>query len=70
MSEIDKPTSIEYVQAPCRPDGAISADGQEESKEGTCRCALNPVGCCVDAYGIIIPKVRKNECPENDNISV
>jgi hypothetical protein len=53
------PQEIPYLQAPCRSDGEISRDGQEESKEGTCRCSVNPRGCCVDAIGIIIPKVLK-----------
>jgi len=46
---------IIYRQAPCQPDGVISSDGQQESKEGTCRCSLNPTGCCVDGIGRIIP---------------
>lgn len=52
---------IIFEQAPCRLDGVISRDGQEESKEGTCRCTLSPEGCCVDAYGIIVPKILKPE---------
>ena len=48
---------IEYMQAPCRPDGEISRDLQEESKEGTCRCSIMPVGCCVDGFGILVPKI-------------
>lgn len=55
------PKEIPWLQAPCRPDGVISRDGQEESKEGTCRCVINPEGCCVDAIGIIIPKVSKGD---------
>jgi hypothetical protein len=52
---------IIYEQAPCQPDGNITSEGQEESKEGACYCALNPRGCCVDAFGIIIPKRVKPE---------
>ncbi len=50
---------IKYKQAPCMPDGEISSDGQEESKEGTCRCSKNPDGCCVGEFGIIIPRTLK-----------
>ncbi len=53
------PHKIEYDQAPCRSDGVINRDGQEESKEGTCRCKINPNGCCVDAFGIIRPRILK-----------
>lgn len=53
------PQEIVYEQAPCRPDGVISSDGQQESKEGTCRCSFNPEGCCVDSLGIILPKKLK-----------
>lgn len=52
---------IIYKQAPCQPDGYITREGQEESKEGSCYCALNPRGCCVDAFGIIVPKILKPE---------
>jgi hypothetical protein len=54
------PQEIPWLQAPCRPDGVINRDFQEESKEGTCRCIENPEGCCVDAIGIIIPKILKD----------
>lgn len=63
MSVIEIPTEIIYKQAPCRPDGKISREGQEESKEGTCRCPLNPEGCCVDSLGVIIPRVLKDDSP-------
>lgn len=52
---------IIYKQAPCRPDGIISSDGQEESKEGTCRCSINPDGCCVGDFGIILPRTLKDK---------
>ena len=54
---------IIYKQAPCRPDGKISSEGQEESKEGTCRCSKNPDGCCVDGIGLILPLRLKEHLP-------
>jgi hypothetical protein len=59
-----KPQKIIWNQAPCRPDGEISSDGQEESKEGTCRCPANPVrGCCVDAIGVLLPRTLRPDSP-------
>jgi hypothetical protein len=52
---------IIYEQAPCQPDGYITNEGQGESKEGSCYCLKNPRGCCVDGFGIIIPKTLKPE---------
>jgi hypothetical protein len=49
---------IEFEQAPCNPFGVISADNQQESKEGTCRCPGHE--CCVDAIGILVPHILKN----------
>jgi len=54
-------TEIIHRQAPCRPDGTISSDGQQETKEGTCRCPANPEGCCVDGIGRILPLRLKTE---------
>ncbi|OQA93731.1 MAG: hypothetical protein BWY24_00334 [Microgenomates group bacterium ADurb.Bin219] len=55
-------TEIIYQQAPCRPDGVISSDGQQETKEGACRCPANPKGCCVDGIGRILPlRLKKGE---------
>lgn len=63
MSTVEIPLKIIYKQAPCKPDGEITCDGQEESKEGTCRCSANPEGCCVDSLGIIIPRVLTDDTP-------
>ncbi len=63
MPVVEQSKNIIYKQAPCTPDGEITSDGQQESKEGTCRCKLNPSGCCVDGFGIIIPKILKDESP-------
>lgn len=52
---------IIYKQAPCREDGIITSDGQEETKEGTCYCDENPEGCCVDGLGRILPFRLKEE---------
>jgi len=49
---------IEFEQAPCNSLGEISADGQEESKEGTCRCPGHE--CCVDSIGILVPHKLKD----------
>jgi hypothetical protein len=63
---VARPQEISYVQAPCRLDGVISRDLQEESKEGTCRCPLVPGGCCVDALGILIPRILKRDYVVNE----
>jgi len=41
--------------APCQPSGEVNSEGQEESKEATCKCSNNPSGCCVDGQNRIIP---------------
>jgi hypothetical protein len=61
FDKIDAPTEIPYFQAPCRPDGVISSDGQEETKEGTCRCPGNE--CCVDGLGVRLPRILKTNSP-------
>ena len=50
---------IIHQQAPCRENGIITSDGQEETKEGTCRCPVNPEGCCVDGLGRLLPLLLK-----------
>jgi hypothetical protein len=60
----DKPKTIEikYMQAPCQPDGWISSEGQQESRDGTCYCSIMPEGCCVSGeFSIILPKRLKPE---------
>lgn len=52
---------IIHKQAPCQPDGEITSEGQEESKEGTCYCSKNPKGCCVDGVGRILPLQTKED---------
>jgi len=59
--KVDRPQKIIYVQAPCRADGVIDRDLQEESKEGTCRCPSMPEGCCVDGFGILVPKILRTD---------
>lgn len=61
--DVMKGREIIFKQAPCRPDGVISSDGQQESKEGTCRCSENPTGCCVDGIGRILPLQLKEDIP-------
>ncbi len=56
-------TEIPWKQAPCKPDGEITSDGQEETWEGTCRCSQNPQGCCVGWAGIIHPRQLKEIQP-------
>lgn len=53
--DLSKGSPIKFKMAPCQPGGEVSSDGQEESKEATCRCPNNPSGCCVDGQNMIIP---------------
>ena len=43
-----------WLKAPCRPDGQVNSDGQEETKEGSCRCG--DYECCVDGGNYLIPR--------------
>lgn len=55
---------IIHKQAPCFPDGEINtAEGENESKEGLCRCAANPSGCFVDGIGRILPLQLRDDVP-------
>ena len=40
------------VTAPCQPDGEVVTI--DESKDGLCKCSLNPEGCLVDGRNIVV----------------
>lgn len=51
-----------YETAPCREDGEIFSEGQQETKDGTCRCRANPQGCCVvGPMATILPRRLKKQ---------
>lgn len=51
-----------YEQAPCRPEGQITSEGQGETRDAACYCPLMPEGCCVSGpSAIIVPKRLKPE---------